>query len=89
MVKYIIELTDVEDKAFQYVAYSVKDWISNAAQNRARQAIDELYKQETDRMLKDPNIKSIPADKDEVIVNCKEPTTKEKKIMHEKKMLEM
>ena len=36
MAKYEIELTDTEDKALSFVAYSQKDWIDNAAKNRAQ-----------------------------------------------------
>jgi cobyric acid synthase len=35
-------LDDDEIKAFEFVAYDVKDWIDNCFQNRARQAIDEV-----------------------------------------------
>ena len=42
MAKYEIELTDTEDKALSFVAYSQKDWIDNAAKNRARIAKEEI-----------------------------------------------
>ena len=42
MAKYEIELTDTEDKALSFVAYSQKDWIDNAAKNRARLAKEEI-----------------------------------------------
>ena len=44
MAKYEIELTDTEDKALSFVAYSQKDWIDNAAKNRARIAKEEILK---------------------------------------------
>ena len=42
MAKYEIELSDTEDKALSFVAYSQKDWIDNAAKNRARLAKEEI-----------------------------------------------
>ena len=36
------EYTETEDKAMQYAAASVDDWIQNAAHERARIAIDEI-----------------------------------------------
>ena len=42
MSKYEIELTDIEDKALSFVAYSQKDWIDNATKNRARLAKEEI-----------------------------------------------
>jgi len=35
-------LDDDEVRAFEYIAYSVIDWIDNCFQNRARQAIDTV-----------------------------------------------
>ena len=48
---YIVTLTEAEDKAMQYVASSVSDWIDNAAHNRARIAIDEICKIYTEYKL--------------------------------------
>ena len=48
---YIVTLTEAEDKAMQYAAASVSDWIDNAAHNRARIAIDEICKIYTDYKL--------------------------------------
>jgi hypothetical protein len=39
---YIITLTEAENKAMEYIAADVQDWIDNAAHNRARIAIDEI-----------------------------------------------
>lgn len=39
---YTIELSDAEQKAMEYVAVDVNDWIQNAVHNRARIAIDEM-----------------------------------------------
>lgn len=42
MPNITVSLTDTENKALEYVAYSVQDWIDNAATNRARIAKDEI-----------------------------------------------
>jgi len=65
---YTTTLTNSEKKAMEYVAFSVQDWIDNAVNNRARQAIDEIYAAEVARMTADPDITSIPADKDAVVL---------------------
>ena len=39
---YTITLTDTERKAMEYIAADVDDWITNAAKNRARIAVEEI-----------------------------------------------
>ena len=39
---YTITLTDTERKAMEYIAADVDEWITNAAQNRARIAVEEI-----------------------------------------------
>ena len=70
MKTYTIELNDAEVKAMEYVAFSVQDWVDNALKNRARIAIDEIYNSEVARMTADPDITSIPADKDKVVLDA-------------------
>lgn len=41
-MNYIITLSEAEQKAMEYVAADVFDWIENAVKNRARIAIDEI-----------------------------------------------
>ena len=68
MTTYTITLTAAQVKAMEYVALSVQDWADNALQNRARQAMDEIYDAEVARMTADPTITSIPADKEAVVL---------------------
>ena len=65
---YTVSISDAEKKALEYIALSVQDWIDNAVDNRARIAIDEIYTAEVARMTADPDITSIPADKDTVVL---------------------
>ena len=42
MPTYTIELTDVEQKAMEYISTDVDFWIQNAVHERARLAIEEM-----------------------------------------------
>ena len=42
MADYTITLTDTEKTAMEYIAFDVDQWITNAATNRARIAIEEI-----------------------------------------------
>jgi hypothetical protein len=77
MVDITVTLTSVQYKAFQYVAYSPEEWIQNAVTSRALLAIDEVYKNEVQRMMNDPTVTSIPADKDTIVMNCVEFTAQQ------------
>ena len=67
---YTIELTDVENKALAHVARVPQEWIENAIKLRCKKAIDEIYKKEVERMIADPTIESIPADKEQIVLNA-------------------
>lgn len=67
MVQIIIELTDVEYKGLSFVAVSPEEWVLTAAQARAQIAMNEIFDVEIKRMMADPLIKTIPADKDQVV----------------------
>jgi hypothetical protein len=77
MVDITVTLTPVQYKAFQYVAYSPEEWIQNAATSRALSAIDEVVKNEVQRMMNDPTVTIIPADKDTIVMNCVQPTAQQ------------
>jgi len=78
MATYTIEITDAEDKALAWVAYSVQDWITSVTKERARTAIDQLYDAEVQRMTADPDVTSIPADKNTVVMNADIKSSKER-----------
>ena len=67
-MKYEIELNDAQVKALSYVAYDPQDWIQNAASERARIAMEEIFQLEVARMLADPTITEIPADREAVVL---------------------
>ena len=47
MADYVVTLTDTEKTAMEYIAFDVDDWITNAATNRARIAIEEIIQLNT------------------------------------------
>jgi hypothetical protein len=67
-MNYTITLTDAENKALAYVAVDQQDWINNAVHERCRLAIEEIFQLEVQRMLADPSITEIPADRDAVVL---------------------
>ena len=68
MTTLTIELTAAQEKGLAYVAVSPQEWAENVVHNRCRIAIDEIYDAEVARMTADPEITSIPADKDAVVL---------------------
>ena len=78
MAEYTVTLTDAEDKALRYVAIDPQDWIDNAVHNRCRIAIDEIYNAEVERMVADPNVTTIPADKEAVVLSADVQTAAER-----------
>lgn len=63
-----ITLTPAQEKALAYVSVSPQEWAENVVHNRCRIAIDEIYDMEVARMTADPDITSIPADKDTIVL---------------------
>ena len=63
-----ITLTAAQEKGLAFVAMSPQEWAENAVHNRCRQAMDEIYEAEVARMTADPDITTIPADKDAVVL---------------------
>ena len=51
MTTYTITLSDAEDKALGYVAFSQNDWIQNAIHERCRVAIEQIVAEEVQRLL--------------------------------------
>lgn len=68
-MKIQIELTEAEAKALSLVTASVQEWSENVVKERARLAMEEIFQQEVSRMIQDPSISEIPADRETVILN--------------------
>ena len=65
MTTYTVNYTETENKAMEYAAASVDDWIQNAAHERARIAIDEIVALAVQKFLEVGQ--SIPGSKDEIV----------------------
>lgn len=65
MKTYTITLTDAEDKALGYIAFSQQDWIDNAVHERCRIAIDEIVNAEVQRKL--ANNETISGSKEDIV----------------------
>jgi hypothetical protein len=49
--EYVLTLSDAEDRALAFVAFSQEDWINNAVHERCRLAIEEIVNAEVQRKL--------------------------------------
>jgi len=67
-MEYTVTLTEAQYKALAYVASDPAEWIQNAASERARIAMEEIFQMEVQRMLADPTITEIPADREAVVL---------------------
>jgi hypothetical protein len=65
MTTYTINLTDAQDQALSYAAYSQYDWIQNAVHERCRVAIEEIVTITVQKCL-DTNT-PIPGSKDAMV----------------------
>lgn len=63
-----ITLTDAETKALAHVTLDPQEWAENAVKERARIATEEIFQKEIERMLADPNVKEITADREAVVL---------------------
>jgi len=66
MPTYTITLSDVEQKAFEYIATDVDFWIQNAVHERARLAIEEMVQAHINETLAKGG--SISGTKDEIVM---------------------
>jgi hypothetical protein len=68
MTTYTITLSDAEDKALGFVAYSQQDWIDNAVHERCRIAIEEIVNAEVQRKLAAGE--TISGSKEDIVVSA-------------------
>jgi hypothetical protein len=69
-VSFTVECSDVEYKALQHYMTDVTEWLQLTLTGRAGVAIDDLVKREMARMLSDPSVTTIPADKNTIVMNA-------------------
>lgn len=68
MNTFTVTLTDAQLKALAYVALDPQEWIDNAIHERCRLAMEEIFTTEVARMVADPSITEIPADREAVVL---------------------
>jgi len=73
-----ITLTDAEYKALAHVAVDPQDWVQNAASARALIGMEEIFQTEVAAALADPKTKSIPADREAVVLASTLPNAAER-----------
>jgi hypothetical protein len=78
-----ITLTDAEFKALAYVAVDPQDWIQNAASARAIAGMEEIFQAEVAAALANPKTKSIPADRETVVLASTLPSAAERQAAFE------
>lgn len=86
MPTYTITLTDVEQKAFEYVATDVEFWIQNAVHERARIAIEEMVQTYIqDRLAKGETIRGT---REEIVMTSGLPNAQERSEAMVKQMMD-
>ncbi len=78
-----ITLTDAEYKALAYVAVDPVDWVQNAATARAMAGMEEIFQAEVAAALADPKAKTIPADRETVVLASTLPSAAERQAAFE------
>jgi hypothetical protein len=78
-----VTLTEAEYKALAYVAVDPIDWVQNAAQARAMAAMEEIFQDEVKAALADPKTKTIPADREAVVLASTLPSAAERQAAFE------
>ena len=67
---FTVQCSEVEHKALQHCMSNVHEWLQLTITGRAGVAIDDLVKSEMTRMLADPTITNIPADRNAIVMNA-------------------
>ena len=69
-VSFTVTCTDVEHKALQHCMADIQEWLQLTLTGRAGVAIDDLVRSELARMLSDPTVTNIPADRETIVMNA-------------------
>ena len=84
-----VTLTEAEYKALAYVALDPVDWVQNAAQARAMAAMEEIFQEEVRVALANPKTKTIPADREAVVLASMLPSAAERQAAFEEQAAAM
>ena len=78
------KLSDAEVKAAEWDMVSVKDWIENAIRNKARQCIDQITADHSDKQPK----KTPTAEKESIVMAAKFKSAKQRQADFKKESLD-
>lgn len=67
-LKITIDLDDLDEKCIRYFAADPQDWVNNFVRARIFAAKQEIYQSEVRRMTADPNVATMPADVNAVVL---------------------
>jgi len=70
MATYTFTISDAQEKGFRYNTVDPQEWVENLIENKARQGMDSIYEEEVARMTADPDINTIPANKEQVVLDA-------------------
>jgi hypothetical protein len=73
-----VTLSEAEYKALAYVALDPTEWVQNAATARAIAGMEEIFNAEVQAALADPETKTIPADREAVVLASTLPSAAER-----------
>lgn len=86
MPTYTIELSDIEQKAMEYISTDVNFWIQNAVHERARIAVEEMVGHYIeDKMGRG---EAINGTKEDIVRSCRLPDAKARNAAVMEKMME-
>lgn len=78
MHTFTVTITDAEYKALAVTAVDPDEYVANFVTHAAQVAINDIYASEVERMTADPDVVSIPADKEAVVLAADIPTAAER-----------
>jgi hypothetical protein len=73
-----ITLTDAEYKGLAYVALDPAEWVQSAATVRAQAGMEEIFQTEVNAALANPKTKTIPANREAVVLASTLPSAAER-----------
>jgi hypothetical protein len=84
-----ITLTEAEYKALAYVAFDPAEWVETATKGRAIAAMEEIFQEEVRVALANPKTKTIPADREAVVLASTLPSAAERQAAFEEQAAAM
>lgn len=67
MRNIVFEITDNEQKVLEHYCVDPQDWIENAVNHLIEQAKDQIFENELNRILADPDIATMVNDRDQIV----------------------